>query len=314
METESDHVIPTLSQVVGQASAVNVLRTAIDAYFYERAKVGDAQAFPHTLITGPAGCGKTLLSELIGREVCCANHFTELAQNVRSPQHVHASLMMLEPGDILFYDEIHELPSAAQVTLYRALEERKLFLGKRHVVTLPPFTLVGATTHEFLLSKSCRDRFRINVRVSHYSDQDMVLLVRQRAKRLGWIIDDEAVAAIGRRSRGVPRLAVRLLEATKRQASAEGTEVMTAAHVEKMCQIEAIDELGLDATEQQYLRLLRAEDSPIRLNVLATHLGLPRQSIEMLENDFIRLGLISKSDKGRMLTPRGIEHLAAKAK
>jgi Holliday junction DNA helicase RuvB len=88
---------------------------------------------------------------------------------------------------------------------------------------------------------------------------------------------------------------------------------MTAAHVEKMCQIEDIDELGLDATEQQYLRLLRSEDGPIRLNVLATHLGLPRQSIEMLENDFIRLGLISKSDKGRMLTPRGIEHLAAKA-
>jgi len=311
--TDSDaetHVVPTLNHVVGQGRAVAVLRTAIDAYFYERSKRGDQQTFPHTLITGPAGCGKTLLSELISRECCCTLH-NELAQNLRTPEHVHGSLMMLEPGDVLFYDEIHELPQTAAVTLYRALEEGKLFLGKHHVINLPPFCLVGATTHEFLLTKSCRDRFGIHLRVSHYTDDEMIQLVRQRAKRLGWDIEAGAVAAIGSRSRGVPRLAVRLLESAKRVASAEACEEITAAHVERMCEIEQIDTLGLDPTEQQYLHLLREESGPVRLNVLATHLGVPRRSVEVLEEDFIRLGLITKSDKGRMLTANGIDHLAA---
>jgi Holliday junction DNA helicase RuvB len=236
---------------------------------------------------------------------------SELAQNLRTPEHVHGSLMMLEAGDVLFYDEIHQLPQTAAVTLYRALEEGKLFLGKHHVVNLPPFCLVGATTHEFLLTKSCRDRFRIHLRVSHYTDDEMVQLVRQRARRLGWGIDDGAVAAIGSRSRGVPRLAVRLLESAKRVASADANEEITTAHVERMCEIEQIDSKGLDPTEQHYLHLLREENAPIRLNVLATHLGVPRRSVEVLEEDFIRLGLVTKSDKGRMLTPSGIEHLAA---
>ncbi len=304
-----DHVVPTLNHVVGQAGAVSVLRTAIDAYFYERTKVGDRQAFPHTLITGPAGCGKTLLSELVARETCSKLH-TELAQNLRTPEHVHGSLMMLEPGDVLFYDEIHELPATAAVTLYRALEENILLLGKHHVVKLPPFCLIGATTHEFMLATSARQRFRIHLRVTHYSSDEMTQLVRQRAKRLGWIVDEQAVVAIGSRSRGVPRLAVRLLESAKRVASSEATDEITAAHVERMCEIEQIDSLGLDATEQKYLRILREAEGPVRLNVIATHLGVPRRSVETLEEDFIRLGLTTKSDKGRMLTPKGIEHLS----
>jgi holliday junction DNA helicase RuvB len=306
---DNEHIIPTFTQVVGQTTAVNVLRTAIDAYFYERSKVGDQLAFPHTLITGPAGCGKTLLSELVARETASKIH-SELAQNVRTPEHVHASLMMLEAGDILFYDEVHALPNACQISLYRALEEGKLFIGKKHIVKLPPFCLIGATTHEFLLTKSSRDRFRINVRVTHYSDDEMFQLIRQRAKRIGWIIEEEAVRQLSKKSRGVPRLAVRFLEATKRYASAEGTETITTAHVAWMCQMEQIDALGLDATEQKYLHILRESDCPVRLNVIATLLGLPRPSIEMFEEDFIRLGLVTKSDKGRMLTPKGIEHLA----
>lgn len=309
MNDEPNQIVPTLDHVIGQTRAVSVLRTAIDAYFYERSKVGDKQAFPHTLITGPAGCGKTLLSELVARECCCTLH-SELAQNVKSPEHVHASLMMLEPGDILFYDEIHELAPTAAVTLYRALEEGKLFLGRHHVFKLPPFCLIGATTHEFLLTKSCRDRFRINLRVSHYSDEEMIQLVRQRAKRLGWMLDDDAVAAIGSRSRGVPRLAIRMLESAKRVTSSESAEQITSANVERMCEIEGIDGLGLDPTEQHYLHILQDENGPVRLNVIATHLGLPRKTVEVLEEDFIRLGLITKSDKGRMLTPKGIEHLA----
>lgn len=306
MEADNQ-IVPTLNHVVGQTTAVAVLRTAIDSYFYERSKVGDKQAFPHTLLTGPSGTGKTLLSEMISRELCVNLH-SELAQNLKTQEHVHGLLMMLEAGDCLFLDECHQLKH--QVTLYRALEEGKLFLGKRHVVKLPPFCLISATTHEFHLHRSTLQRFSIQLRLTHYSDDEMYQLLRQRAKRLGWMVEDDAVQKIAARSRGVARLGVRMLEASKRTASADATDTITSAHVERMCTESQIDSLGLDAVEQHYLRILREGDGPVRLNVIATHLGVPRRSVETLEEDFIRLGLITKSDKGRMLTPKGIEHLA----
>jgi len=302
-------IVPTLNHAIGQRRAVSVLRTAIDAYFHDRQKAKEEQAFPHLLMTGPAGTGKTLLSEIVAREVACTLH-TELAQNIRTPEHVHGALMMLEPGDIWFLDELHELTQTAQVTLYRALEERKLFIGKKHVVTLPSFCLIGATTDEHLLTRSMRERFRIHLRLTHYSDDEMTQVIHQRAKRLGWTIEDDATRQLATRSRGTPRLAIRFLESAKRQASAEGTDLITAAHVEAMCRTEQIDSLGLDAVEQRYLQILREGEGPVRLNVIATQMGLPRQSIEMFEADFIRLGLISKTEKGRLLTAKGHEHLA----
>ena len=302
-----NQIVPTLDHVFGQTRAVAVLRTAINAYFHDRSKSTDEIAFPHLLITGPAGTGKTLLSETVAKE-CCCRISTELAQNLKSPEHVHGALMMLEPGDILFIDEIHELKN--QVTIYRALEERKLFLGKKHVVTLPPFCLIGATTDESLLERSMRERFRIHLRLTHYTDEEMFLLIQQRARRLGWTIEDDAVRQLSGKSRGTPRLAVRLLESAKRSASAEGTDLITALHVQKMCEIEGIDSLGLDMIEQRYLQILREGEGPVRLNVIATQMGLPRPSVEMFESDFLRLGLISKSEKGRMLTAKGFEHLA----
>jgi Holliday junction DNA helicase RuvB len=308
--TDLQDVQPSgFGELVGQTRAVSVLRTAISAHFHDRRKATDEIAFPHLLVSGPAGTGKTLLSETVAREITCNLH-TELAQNVRTPEHVHGALMLLEPGDIWFVDEIQDLPPAAQVTLYRALEERKLFLGKKHVVTLPPFTLIGATTDEHLLSRSMRERFRIHLRLTHYSDEEIAQLIRQRARRLGLPIDGGAVVQLASKSRGTPRLAVRLLDSAKRQASSEETDHITAAHVERMCRTEQIDSLGLDAVEQRYLQILREGEGPVRLNVIATQMGLPRQSLEVFESDFIRLGLISKSEKGRMLTAKGFEHLA----
>jgi holliday junction DNA helicase RuvB len=313
MNEEAQPIISSLNHVIGQSRAVTVLRTALDAYFNDRFKTGGEVTFPHVLMCGPGGTGKTLLSEIVSRE-CCTNCHTELAQNIANPGQMQGLLMMLEPGDILFLDEIHELGSSVQVCLYRALEERKLFLGgNRKTITLPPFCLIGATTDEYLLTTSMRDRFKILIRLTHYNQEEMSLLIRQRAKRLGWTIDDNSVGELAKRSRGVPRLAVRLLDAAKRAASADSSDVIEAHHVHHTLEIEGIDALGFDLTEQKYLHLLRDNQGPVRLNVIATHLGLPRQTIEMLERDFIRLGLVGKTEKGRVLTSAGVAHLRTTA-
>ena len=154
-----------------------------------------------------------------------------------------------------------------------------------------------------------RDRFKILLRLSHYSHDEMALLISQRAKRLGWKLDEASVGELARRSRGVPRLAVRLLDAAKRVASSESSDMIEAEHVCRMLEMEGIDELDFDLTEQKYLHLLREHQGEMRLNLIATNLGLPKATIEMFERDFIRLGLINKTDKGRELTSKGVEHL-----
>lgn len=308
----TDVAPPTLDHVVGQKRAVQQLRIALDAYFNDRAAahVGEL-ALPHVLLVGPAGVGKSLLSAIIARELAASLH-EELAQNIANPGHLQGLMMLAEPGDVVFVDEIHELIPMAQTTLYRCLEERRLFLGgDRKAVVLPPFTFVGATTDEWALAKPLRDRFRIVLRLEHYSDDEIAQLIAQRAKRLGWPIGDEAVRGIARRGRGTPRLAIRLLEAARRTARAEGADAITHQHLHRMCEIEGIDRLGLDAIERRYLDLLRDAQGPVRLNVLATQIGLPRRTIEVvIESELIRLGLVTKSNEGRVLTAAGAKHLA----
>lgn len=305
----TEPIVTSLNHVVGQRRAVTVLRTALDAYFNERARTGKVEAFPHLLMCGPGGTGKTLLTELVAKELCVECH-VELAQNIGNIGQMQGLLMMLEAGHILLIDEIHELGESQQVCLYRAIEERKLFLGgNRKTINLPPFTLIGATTDEYLLTTSMRDRFKILLRLEHYSDDEMAMLISQRAKRLGWEIRSDSIEELAARCRGVPRLAVRMLDSAKRVSAADATDVITPHHIQYMLEIEGIDALGFDPVEQKYLNLLREHQGPVRLNVIATNLGLPRQTVEMFERDFIRLGLITKTDKGRALTAKGMEHL-----
>lgn len=303
-----------LDHVIGQARPVRQLRTALDAYFNDRASNNADQAFPHVLLVGPSGVGKSSLSHIVANELGTTLH-EELAQNLVMPNALHGLLMMVEDQHCVFLDEIHELYPVAQTTLYRALEDRKLFLPsvngvKGHTMNLPPFTLIAATTDEWALNKPLRDRFRLILRLTHYSDTELTAVVAQRARRLGWPLTDDAAKAIAARGRGTPRVTLRLLEAARRTARAEGADAIDNNILAQTLDTEGLDQAGLDPVEQQYLRILHEANGPVRMNVIATRLGLPRQTVVMFEQDLLRLGLIQK-DKGsqRLLTPEGRIHV-----
>lgn len=156
-------------------------------------------ALGHVLMVGPPGVGKSLLSSIVARELGSQCH-EELAQNIGSAAQLQGLMMLADSCDVVFVDEIHELQPLVQTTLYRALEERRLFLpagprGERHGVTLPPFTFIGATTDEFRLSKPLRDRFKIVIRLEHYREGELSQLLTQRSRRLGWSVEEAAIAA-----------------------------------------------------------------------------------------------------------------------
>jgi Holliday junction DNA helicase RuvB len=308
---------PTLDHVVGQQRGVQQIRTAIDAIINDRAAAAagsEPPALGHLLLAGPPGVGKSTLSQIIARELGSQCH-EELAQNLATPAQLQGLMMLADAGDVVFCDEIHELPPTVQTTLYRCLEERRLFLpsgsGARTSIILPPVTFIAATTDEYRLSKPLRDRFKIVVRLEHYSNGELTQLLSQRARRLGWVVSDVAVADLASKGRGTPRIAIRLLEAARRVSRADGSDTITIEHVQRMMEIEGIDYLGLDALEQRYLKILGESANPVRLNVIASMLSIPKRSVEsVIEADLIRLGLVFKDDDGRMLTAAGREHLA----
>jgi Holliday junction DNA helicase RuvB len=308
---------PTLDHVIGQKRAIQQLKTAIEANINDRAATGggEAPALPHILMVGPPGVGKSMLSQIVAREVGSRLH-EELAQNVLSPAHLQGLMMLADPYDVVFMDEIHELATVAQTTLYRCLEERRLFLpsgskGQTHSIVLPPFTFIGATTDEWRLAAPLRHRFKIVIRLQQYSEIELGQLLAQRARRLGWQVEEAATHELAVKGRGTPRVAIRLMDATRRVARAEGADAISARHVARMREIEGVDCLGLDVVEQKYLQILAGSSSPVRLNVLSTMLALPRRTVEsVIESELLRLGLVSKEEQGRILTSKGREHLA----
>ena len=218
--------------------------------------------------------------------------------------------------DVVFIDEIHLLESNFQHTLLIAIDEKKIFLpnnngGAPQAISLSNFTLIGATTDEHRLIRPLVDRFKLLLRFDYYSVENLAEIVRTRAKGLGWQLQTDVPIPIAKRSKGVPRLAIRLLQSCWRVCRAGGDHTITRQHLERACVLEQIDEFGLDATEQSYLRLL--VDQPLRLNMLASMLGLPAKTVSSVTESFlIRSGLITKDKNGlRMLTAKGMEHVEA---
>ncbi len=310
MNNEIGDVKPTsLKHLIGQRGVLDQVTVALDAAF------ADAKKFDHALLVGPPGLGKSQTAFVIAHEMASSFHEV-LGQSIVCPADLNALLLGANERDLIHIDEAHELPKEFQTTLYLALDQRRLTLGGGRTgkavqsVPLADFTLLLSTTDEFGLLQPLRDRMKLLLRFDYYTADDLTLLVRQRSHALGWKAHDAVLPLISGRSRGTPRLALRLLQAARRVCRAEGDTTITAAHLMRACELEGIDGLGLGPTERQYLELLVGGAS--RLNVVASMLGLPTRTVaQVIEPYLLRTGLIFKDDTGRReVTARGRDHLS----
>ncbi len=300
--------VPTIDHFVGQQEVVARFRVALEAAWT------DGTRLPHLLMCGPAGCGKTLLSHLAAKETGVAVH-ERIGQVLNYIGAVNGLLAQAGDKEIVFIDEIHEMPANCQTLLYRALDDRSLFVTRpnRSTLNLPlhDFCLIAATTDEYALLSPLRDRFRLILQFKHYDVESLTTIASQRAKLMGMEVDSDVPRRIALRSRGTPRLAIRLLEACHRFARSRGETHVTLEHFEKTVELEQIDDLGLDADQQRYLAELAAQEkSPIRLHTLESTLGIHRRTIQtVLEPFLLRSGLIERTPQGRLITRKGLEHL-----
>lgn len=305
MLNEINDAKPTsISHIVGQVGVVKQVGVALDAAF------ADGRKFDSALLVGPPGMGKSALAAVIACEM--ATEFHEiLGQSITGIGDLNALLLDARDKDVVHIDEAHQLDRRYQTALYLALDKQSIFVGQRLAQPIPiaDFTLLLSTTDEHCMLQPLRDRMKLTLRFEYYSDEELTVILRHRCKALGWSIDENVLPLIAQRSRGVPRLALRLLQSCRRVCRAEGETAILPSHFERACQLEQIDRLGLGPLEQKYLAIVK--DGASRLNVISTILGLPTRTVsDVTEQYLIRAGLIDKDRSGmRQLTAKGVEHV-----
>jgi Holliday junction DNA helicase RuvB len=239
-----------------------------------------------------------------------------IGQCIASPADLNAFLLTAKERAVCHIDEAHELRKEFQTALYLALDQRRLFMGGgKSIQSLPiaDFTLLLSTTDEYCLLQPLRDRMRLVLRFEFYSAEELATVLRHRAKCLRWEVEEEVLSLIANRSRGTPRLALRLLQSCYRVCRSTGETSITVEHLQRACSLEKVDGLGLGPIEQRYVSIL--VDGPKRLNVIASMIGLPSRTVSQVTEPFlIRAGLVIKDDQGRrQLTGIGYEHASAKS-
>jgi Holliday junction DNA helicase RuvB len=302
----------SLGEFVGQEAARDNLRVFIEA---ARSR---GEAMDHVLFFGPPGLGKTTLAQIVAKELGVGFRGTS-GPVIGKAGDLAALLTNLEPHDVLFIDEIHRLNPVVEEVLYPAMEDRALDLiigegpSARSVrIDLPPFTLIGATTRQGLLTTPLRDRFGIPVRLNFYKVAELERVVARGARLLGIAIDQPGAHEIARRSRGTPRVAGRLLRRVRDFAHVAGATTVTAEVADKALTRLEVDSLGLDAMDRRYLTMIADiyKGGPVGVETLAAGLAEPRDTIEdVVEPYLIQLGLIARTARGRCLNDGGWKHL-----
>lgn len=276
-----------------------------------------SEPLDHTLFYGPPGLGKTTLANIIAKEMGVSCKFTT-GPMLSKPAELAAILTNLSANDILFIDEIHRLNISIEEILYSAMEDFCLDIiigegpaAKTVKVNLPKFTLIGATTRLGLLSNPLRDRFGIPFRLTFYSTKELVEVITRGAKVLNVIIDYEGAYEIAKRSRGTPRIALRLLKRVRDFADMSNSSISMETADKSLNMLE-VDKLGLDSNDYRYLLFIanNYDKGPVGVDTIAAGISEQRDSIEdSIEPYLIQIGLVQRTSRGRVITDFAINHL-----
>ena len=302
----------TLKEYVGQKDLKKNLEVFIGAALHRD------EPLDHILFYGPPGLGKTTLANVIANEMHTNIHVAS-GPSIERVGDLAAILSGIEPGDILFIDEIHRLPRIVEESLYQAMEDFKFSVvinrdanSKALTIELPPFTLIGATTRAGDLSAPLRARFGITEKLNFYDEDEVKQIVKRTARVFSCTIADEAAVEIAKRSRGTPRIANRLFRRVRDFANFKGKDDIGLYDALEALDALKVDSIGLDDVDIRYLRTLieRFKGGPVGLDTLANAIGEEIMNLEdVYEPYLLQIGFIDRTSRGRVASPKAYKHL-----